>query len=93
MEPVDPQDPLPEPSFKWRRALVFGSSAAVAVFIWWQAPKLDPDATLTLIGWLLLLTVLDRVAYFGGASAADMIGLIANFRLRRGDKPKDGDAA
>lgn len=89
MAETDPQDPLPEPSFKWRRALVFGTAILVAAFIYWRAPTLNADMTLTLVGWLLLLNVIDRVAYYGGASAADLIGLIANFRLRRGDGPRD----
>lgn len=89
MPEADPQDPLPEPSFKWRRALVFGTAILVAAFIYWRAPTLSASMTMTLIGWLLLVNVLDRVAYFGGASAADLIGLIGNFRLRRGDKPAD----
>lgn len=86
MPDIDPQDPLPEASFRWRRALVFGTGLLVAGFIWWRAPTLGPADTLVLIGWLLLLSVLDRVSYFGGASAEELIKLIASFRLRRGDK-------
>lgn len=88
--PDDLQDPLPEPSFFWRRLIVVALLLASGALVWWQAPRLSPKDTLTLLGWVLLFDFGVLTYYFAGASATDLTGLVSAFKLRVFGA-KDGD--
>lgn len=84
MPEIDPQDPLPEPSFLWRRLVTIGLLVAMGLAVWWLAPRVPSTDVLTLLGWVLLFGFGALTYYVAGASAADIGGLIANFKLRIG---------
>ena len=79
---IDAQDPLPEPSFKWRRWLTFAGVAACLVLIWRLTYVVPANDALALCQALLLFSALLVVLYMAGASAAEISGLLANLRLR-----------
>jgi hypothetical protein len=68
----DPQDPLPEPGFFWRRLLTFFASGALLGLLWLLAFKLPAGDLLAFAQGLMLLIALAWVLYMGGASATDL---------------------
>lgn len=81
---IDPDNPLPEASFLYRRLLTFGGCIAILVlvgFALWRTPATDMLALAqTLLGVLVIWLVL----YFGGASADDVGRLIASVKAPLG---------
>jgi hypothetical protein len=71
------QDPLPEPSFEWRRWLTYGAVLLNCGLIGWAIYKMDDARSLM---WVALSLVLSNVVfallYMGGASAADLARII-----------------
>jgi hypothetical protein len=73
---IDPQDPLPEPGFLWRRLLTFAVTAALIGLLWALAYLLTPEDLLPFAQGLMLLLALIWLLYAGGASATDLARVI-----------------
>ncbi len=78
---TDNQDPLPEPSFHWRRWVTFGYVSVTLILlagIVWKLSDGGPlrDIALALIGSQAFFALL----YMGGASAADLARIIASWK-------------
>lgn len=74
---TDHQDPLPEPSFTFRRGLTYAVVAINSGLIGWAIYKMDDARSLM---WVALSLVLSNVVfallYMGGASAADLARIL-----------------
>lgn len=87
---IDLQDPLPEPSFKWRRLMAFAVVAACLALVWRLTYLIPAGDVLALAQAILLFAALMLLLWAGGASAADISGILANLKLRlRGPRPAD----
>jgi hypothetical protein len=87
---TDPQDPLPEPSFKWRRLMAFAVVAASLALVWRLTYLVPANDALGAIHAVLAFAALMLLLWAGGASAADISGILANLKLRlRGPRPAD----
>jgi len=78
---TDNQDPLPEPSFHWRRWVTIGYVTVTLALLAWVIWKLTDggplrDIALALIGSQAFFALL----YMGGASAADLARIIASWK-------------
>lgn len=78
---TDPDNPLPEPSFHWRRWVTIGYVAITLVLlagIVWKLSDGGPlrDIALALIGSQAFFAML----YMGGASAADIARIVASWK-------------
>jgi hypothetical protein len=78
---IDQQDPLPEPSFHWRRWVTIGYVSVTLILlagIVWKLSDGGPlrDIALALIGSQAFFALL----YMGGASAADLARIIASWK-------------
>lgn len=78
---TDPDNPLPEPSFHWRRWVTIGYVAvtlALLAGIVWKLSDGGPlrDIALALIGSQAFFALL----YMGGASAADIARIVASWK-------------
>lgn len=78
---TDSQDPLPEPSFHWRRWVTIGYVASTTLLlagIIWKLTEGGPlrDVALALIGSQAFFALL----YMGGASAADLARIVASWK-------------
>lgn len=86
---LDPQDPLPDASMVWRRAMAF---LIVAAVLWWcyrYGRFLPPADLLTAMRYQLLFAALVLLLYMGGATTNDLAGLLATLKLRlRGPRPQ-----
>lgn len=74
-------DPLPEPSFHWRRWVTIGYVVATLGLLAWIVCKLTEggplrDIALTLIGSQAFFALL----YMGGASASDLARIVASWK-------------
>ena len=88
--PPDPQDPLPEAGFLWRRLLTFTSSGALLLLLWLSLSRLPPGDVLAFAHGVMLLLALLWLSYFGGASALDITNILAVLKLRlRGPRTDD----
>ena len=78
---INADDPLPEPSFHWRRWVTIGYvsvTLALLAGIVWKLSDGGPlrDIALALIGSQAFFALL----YMGGASAADVARIIASWK-------------
>ena len=78
---INADDPLPEPSFHWRRWVTIGYvsvTLALLAGIVWKLSDGGPlrDIALALIGSQAFFALL----YMGGASAADLARIIASWK-------------
>ena len=78
---TDPDNPLPEPSFHWRRWVTIGYvsvTLALLAGIVWKLSDGGPlrDIALALIASQAFFAML----YMGGASAADIARIIASWK-------------
>lgn len=81
--PQDPrQDPLPEPSFPWRRGLSFLGTVLLWLLLGLALVLLPATDVLPFAQGLMLLLALVWLLYFGGASAADITLILATLRQR-----------
>lgn len=77
----NPDNPLPEPSFHWRRWVTIGYVSVTLVLlagIVWKLSDGGPlrDIALALIGSQAFFAML----YMGGASAADIARIVASWK-------------
>ncbi|HLP67183.1 MAG TPA: hypothetical protein VK181_06660 [Rhizobium sp.] len=85
---VDPQNPLPEPSFFWRRVLTIIITVATLLMTWHNLEALhdlkDSRDLLTLSKWLLALDAMALTYYFIAPSAAELTAMIQSAKIIRG---------
>lgn len=73
----DPDNPLPEPSFRFRRWLTYGAIAVNSILIGWIVFKVDDARSLMWIALALVLSnVIFALLYMGGASANDLARIV-----------------
>lgn len=77
---VDPQNPLPEASFFWRRVLTFIVSFALLGLAWHNAIQLHDlgvsSDLLSFAKWCIGLNGFVLLCYFVGPSAAEIVSMI-----------------
>lgn len=78
---IDADDPLPEPSFHWRRWVTIGYVSVTLILlavIVWKLSDGGPlrDIALALIGSQAFFALL----YMGGASASDLARIVASWK-------------
>jgi hypothetical protein len=78
---TDNQDPLPEPSFQWRRWVTIGYVVATTLLLGFIVFKLIEggplrDIALALIGSQAFFALM----YMGGASASDIARIVASWK-------------
>ena len=84
---TDPDNPLPEASFPWRRTITIGASISLLGSNYLALERLPPADLLAFTQGNLVLQLIVWLLYFGGASAEEITRLIATLRLRLGHKP------
>ena len=73
----DPDNPLPEPSFRFRRWLTYGAIAVNSILIGWIVFKVDDARSLMWVALALVLSnVIFALLYMGGASANDLARIV-----------------
>lgn len=88
--PIDPQDPLPEARWFWRRLIVFLSTAATYGLLWVAVLRiLPPDMPGVAANLMLLIGVL-LVLYLVAPSATQLAELLATLKLRLRGPRRDG---
>lgn len=86
---IDPQDPLPEPSFTWRRLMAFAVVTFVLFWTWRYSRFMPPSDLLPALNALLAFAFGMLLLWAGGASASDIAGVLATLKLRlRGPRPE-----
>lgn len=93
MSHVDPQDPLPEPSWLWRRIYVFVVSIVFLALITLAAhslaelseaqPETGIRALLKVIKWLIVALVIVLTYYLVAPSAEQIVKMIQASRIKR----------
>lgn len=82
---VDPQNPLPEPSFMWRRVLTMIVSFALLGIAWHNAIQLhDLGVSADLLEfakWCIGLNGFVLLCYFIGPSAAEIVSMIQSANI------------
>ena len=78
---TDNQDPLPEPSFHWRRWVTIGYVTSTTILLGGIVLKLTEggplrDVALALIGSQAFFALL----YMGGASASDIARIVSSWK-------------
>ncbi len=87
---IDPDNPLPEPGFLWRRMMAFAVVAASLGLVWRLTYLIPAGDVLALAQAILLFAAMMLLLWAGGASAADISGILANLKLRlRGPRPAE----
>lgn len=81
---MDSQDPLPEPSFWWRRWLTYATVIVNSAGVAWIIFKVDDARSLMWIALALVLSnVVFAVLYMAGASAADIARIVEGASIAR----------
>lgn len=80
---VDPQDPLPEPKWTWRRTLIFGLTISGLVLIAWQFPRVPDPQVRGVIYALLGLIALLATYYLIAPSAEHIVSTVQAWRSRK----------
>lgn len=98
MPKIDPQDPLPEPTWLWRRVYVYGVSIVFLALVSVAVDRLSKiaidvpgqgvDALLSVIQWLLAALICVITYYLVAPSAEQIVKMIQAARLRRAEGPK-----
>jgi hypothetical protein len=93
MSYIDPQDPLPEPTWLWRRIFVYGVAAAVLALIWVgvqhlaEVSALEPlrgvEALLTTLQWLIGALVCVVTYYLVAPSAEQIVKMVQAASIHR----------
>lgn len=93
MSEIDPQDPLPEPTWLWRRLFVYAVSIVFLVLIWVgvhrlaEAAMLEPSrgigALLSAVQWLIAALICVITYYLVAPSAEQIVKMIQAARLQR----------
>lgn len=93
---VDPQNPLPEPSFFWRRVIAMLISFTLLGIAWHNAIQLhDLGVSADLLEfaeWCIALNAFVLLCYFVGPSAAELTAMIQSARIIKSGIRAAGDA-
>lgn len=85
---IDPQDPLPDSSFLWRRVYTYAGAAGFWIFCMCGLYRMPPSDVLEAVKAAMILSGFFGLLYMGGASAKEITGLLATLKLRlRGPRP------
>jgi hypothetical protein len=80
----DPQDPLPESRWTWRRLFAWSTNLATLAGVAWIIHQLGDDPALVGIAYaLLLLNAFGMALYIAGASADHIVRLVQEAKVRR----------
>lgn len=79
---IDPQDPLPDSSFLWRRVFTYGAVAALLALAFCALYRLPVDGALEVVKAAFLLIFGLALLYMGGASVKEITALLATLKLR-----------
>lgn len=86
---IDPQDPLPDPSFTARRWMTAGVVAGAYVLAVVALARMPDTATLSAFRWSVVASGAAFALYMTAASAKEVTGLLATLKLRlRGPRPR-----
>lgn len=102
MAEIDPQDPLPEPTWLWRRLYVYAVTIVILALVWIGVHKLAEVASLEpregiiallrVIQWLIAALICVITYYLVAPSAEQIVKMIQAARLQRtkveAEKPK-----
>lgn len=78
---MEPDNPLPEASFLYRRILTFAGCAIILALVAWALVRTPPADMLAFAQTLLGVLVIWLLLYFAGASADDVGRLVASVKL------------
>jgi len=85
---IDPQNPLPEPNFFWRRLIAIFVCVTGMGLTWHNLEALhdlkDPHDLLALAKWTLAFTALVLTYYFVAPSASELTNMIQSAKIIRG---------
>lgn len=94
---LEPQDPLPESTWLWRRAFIFALTGIIAIGVWMMVqaivnvtanePDLAVGAMVKVIGWLLLFGWFNSTYYLIAPSAEQLTRLIQTASLLKSNVP------
>ncbi len=88
---IDPQDPLPEGSWLWRRAFTYGLSIACLVFIWFGVEALwdmrQATAIFQITRYMIGILAVLITFYMVAPSAEQIVKLIQAARTLRASIP------
>jgi hypothetical protein len=79
---IDPQDPLPDPSFTARRWMTAGVVGGAYLLAAVALARMPDTATLSAFRWALAGGLFAFGLYMTAASAKEVSGLLATLRLR-----------
>lgn len=93
MAEIDPQDPLPEPTWLWRRLYVYAVTIVILALVWIGVHKLAEIAALEpregivsllrVIQWLIAALICVITYYLVAPSAEQIVKMIQAARLQR----------
>lgn len=85
---IDPQNPLPEPSFFYRRVLAYIVVIAALILTWHAAEALhdlrEADHLLAISKWTIGFGALIATYYYVAPSAAELVNIIQSARIIKG---------
>lgn len=100
---VDPQDPLPEPTWGWRRFYVYVVTVVILVLVWLgvtrlaEAAMMDPSlgiaALLDAVKWLIASLICVITYYLIAPSAEQIVKMIQAARIKRVTVEAEKDVA
>lgn len=102
MHEIDPQDPLPEPTWLWRRLYVYAVTIVILALVWVgvhqlaEVASMEPQqgiaALLRAVQWLIAALICVITYYLVAPSAEQIVKMIQAARLQRtkidADKPR-----
>lgn len=88
--PLDPQDPLPEGKWFWRRLIVFVSVAFTYWLLWRVVRRIEPPDLPGVAANLMLVIGVLLVLYLVAPSATQLAELLATLKLRLRGPRTDG---
>lgn len=84
MSVIDPQDPLPEGKWIWRRLFIWLLTIAACACIWWIVPRINGQAELVdVIKWLIGAIIILATYYLIAPSAEHIVRLVQGGRSAR----------
>jgi hypothetical protein len=94
---IDPQNPLPEPSFLHRRIIAYLVVMVSLALMWYMAISFRaleaPEELLTLSKWIIGFAALISTYYYIAPSAAELTNMIQSAKIIRSGMNLAGNAA
>lgn len=79
---TDPQDPLPEQSWLWRRIYTYGGTVAALALLAWVVARLPADLLQPVAFGLMGLVALYALVYLIAPSAVDIAKITQAYRRK-----------